>query len=256
MKIAEAPGVVEYYNKVVKDIFYSGRKIPEIQYSSKRTKWHLSDVTALCLLKPYYHRVLKNPPKPSSDSCWRFLDGRNFERSIARELPPVTLDGIAGTVDDKITVNGEEGLVEIKWTKDTCEVNPWATHEDWVRRMMGYCQMYNTNWMWLFVQFVAGNLMGYAPWIGGFKNPPKYIPPVRKAWRFEFYNKELEANWAEIVECKEMMSECVKNVTPPDLDYVAKTLPRNYKGQAWVCKDCEYRFVCELFEKENLEKRP
>jgi len=189
---------------------------------------------------------------PSVDSCWRFLDGRNFERSIARELPPVTLDGIIGTVDDKIMVRGEEGLVEIKWTKDTCEVDPLLNHEDWVRRMMGYCQMYDTNWMWLFVQFVAGNLMGYAPWIGGFKNPEKYIAPIRKAWRIEFDNKELEANWVEIVECKEMMDECVKNVTPPDFKVVNRYLPRNYKGESWLCRYCENKKVCELFAKENL----
>jgi len=246
MKITKAPKVVEYYDNRVKEIFHSGRKIPEIQYSSKRTQFHLSDLTGLCLLQPYYHRVLQNPPMPSSDSCWRFLDGRNFERSIASELPPVTLDGIVGTVDDKIEVDGEEGLVEIKWTKDTCEVDPLISHEDWIRRMKGYLQMYNRNWMWLFVQFVAGNLMGYAPWISGFKNPEKYIPPVRKAWRIEFDNKELEANWVEVVECKEMMEKCVRDVTPPDFEVVKRYRP------SWICRYCHCKLVCELFEAENL----
>ena len=113
MKLIRVPEIEAHYDGRIRDLITGKSEMRAVRYANKRTRTHLSDVTGLCLMQPYYHRVLDNPPPPSFRSCWSFLRGRVIERSIASELAPVVVDDVIGTVDDII----DGSIVEIKSTQ-------------------------------------------------------------------------------------------------------------------------------------------
>ena len=102
MKITRAPEIEVIYDQKIQDLMTGKTEMRSVRYTQKRTRTHLSDVTSLCILQPYYHRVISAFLPPSYKSCWSFLRGRVVERSIALELAPVTVDCIIGTVDDSL----------------------------------------------------------------------------------------------------------------------------------------------------------
>ena len=241
MEIVRSRAIEDIYDKKIQDMIVGKREMRAVKYTNKRVKIHLSDVTSLCMLQPYYHRVLDNPPLPSFNSSWSFLRGRVVERSIALELAPVTVDGIIGTVDD--ILDGE--IVEIKSTAQGSEFfNPGKEQPEWISRMKGYCYMYGKTQMYLFVVFIVGNLPNYMWWsvkkYG--KRPKKYQGFATRAWKVSFDSKELEGFWAETIETKHLLEKAVSDKTPEILfDIVKANKPE------WICKPelCQYYDKCE-----------
>ena len=239
MKLTKAPEIEAVYDRRIQAFMTGERGMSAVKYTQKRTRTHLSDITSLCLLQPYYHRV--KPLPPSYTSCWRFLRGRVIERSIASELPPVTSDDIIGTVDD--IIDGD--IVEIKSTAQGSEFfNPEKEQAEWIDRMKGYCYMYKKKSMYLFVVFIVGNLPNYMWWsvkqYG--KKPKKYQGFATRAWKVSFDSKELEGFWANAIEIKRLLEEAVHSRTPEILfDIVKATKPE------WICKPemCQYYKGCE-----------
>jgi len=249
MQIIKAPEIEAIYDNRIRDLITGKREMRAIRYSDKRTKIHLSDVTGLCLMQPYYHRVLEKPPPPSFKSCWSFLRGRVIERSIASEMPAVTVDGVIGTVDD----DPEEGIVEIKSTAQGCEFfKPEKEQPDWIKRMMGYCYMYERMFMYLFVVFIVGNLPNYMWWSvkKHGKKPKKYQGFATRAWKVSFDSKELEGFWAETLETKYLLEEAVKNKTPQILYDIVKA-----NKPDWICKPemCQYYKKCEYLKQGKID---
>lgn len=258
MKITKAPKIKEYYDKKIEEVFQGKRSLPAITYGHKRTEWHLSDLTSLCLMQPFLHRTLKNPPYNPASSCWKFLIGRMLENAIASELEPVKKDGIIGTVDDKI---GND-LIEIKATREgTKNFNPFVAHPDWLDRIMGYCNMYNRKSMCLFVIHYCGNLMDYTPWrckelsskeeMVGQWFKTKYENVTTDSWRVTFDSKELEAFWSEVVELRDIMDNCVKTGNPPP-DGLIEKKPEWLCGTESSSYQCMYQADCPYYLRKEI----
>ena len=235
MIITKAPEIRKLYLERIRDFVTGKREMPAVRYTDKRTQIHLSDVTSLCLLQPYYHRVTLNPPKMSYESAMRFLRGRVIERAIATEALPMEKDGIVCTVDNL------EPFTEIKSTTEgSHEYKPEKEHPDWIKRMMGYCTVYEKKKMNLFVIFIAGNMINQLMYYWKkSKEKPKYSSIDADAWAVKFTPEELKANWEWTIETKRLLEDHVEMGVSIPKEIIDITKPD------WVCKLCEWAPMCD-----------
>jgi len=68
MNIKRAPEIEAVYDQKIQDLMTGKTEMRAVKYTQKRTRTHLSDVTSLCILQPYYHRVMVSVLPPSYTS--------------------------------------------------------------------------------------------------------------------------------------------------------------------------------------------
>jgi hypothetical protein len=201
---------------------------------------HLSDFD-LCILVPFYRRVLDDPPTMFNDAALKFLRGRVVERAISEEMEPMAVDDIYMTIDG----THPDGIpIEIKSTAEGSEFFDPKRNEHWIRRSMGYCLGYKVNEIYLVVYFLSGNMSDYLPWAikRNKKTPDKYQSVSLRAWELEFTDKELQDNWTETLRRKAVLQEALRSGEPPDEAEVKRTY------QEWQCKGCEMNVACYFFK--------
>ena len=203
------------------------------------TKIHLSDLQG-CPLPAFYRLTTPVELQPGDDrsSILRFFRGRAVERAIATEMEPKEKDRIICTADD---MHPDHGLGEIKSTMEGCEFwKPEREHPEWVERMKGYAHINDETKVNLIVYFMGGNVMNYTPWSikQNGRVQGKYRGVEFKVWTLEFTPEELEANWAVMLERRDVLELAITHGVPPEPDYVTGLL------KPWHCKLCRWRDTC------------
>jgi len=121
------------------------------------------------------------------------------------------------------TMHELEQLVEIKTTRRSAKNHYMDEYipQTWLDYMMGGCTMIETNEYDLIVLYLMGN----------------YSPPFPQIYcdTFYFNSEELEANWAKILERKEVLDKSLETGKPP-------TSFQNCYD--WECDYCRYVLVC------------
>lgn len=200
---------------------------------------HASDVDGLCLLKPYYRRVIQ-PPLPLSDLSSLFLmRGLAIERYMVEGGPPspIQKDGIWCSIDDVLDV----GPVEIKSTvKSERNFHPIDTYPHWTTRIKTYCYAYETNTFHLSVYFLMGDY--------------RDVRTSLRSYTLEFSDSELQENWGLIQERKKILEHMweTNEVISPDMVDAYHEQQRG-RSRYWQCEQCELKEVCYFHNKCLME---
>lgn len=206
---------------------------------------HLSDLDwdGSCAMIPYLSRTVDKEVKYTDLSILRFLRGRIVERTIADELEPIIKDDIICTLDD--FVDGF-GYNEIKSTVKDCDpFNPITTFPHWINRIKGYIKAGGLARFNLTVLFWVGNV-----WTSRRRGTP-FIPVELKAWTLlPDTDKEINDHWKECVRRRTILRTALDSGDPTELIEATN----KYKPK-WFSHDaCEFREICPLGEKNNVEK--
>ena len=261
MQIEDAPQVNEYYQERMSDMLNGVLEIPAVRHSARRAfdRIHASD-TDLCPLPAFYDRTVETLPTFHPIATLQMFRGRLIEHALTEELPPVCKN-YGGKIDIWMTVDGvypgDKRYIEIKSTLESSDImQPLEDHPDWTKRIMAYCWGHGVNEMYLFVYFLAGNLMNYPWWMKsklvalygeGWRKKCSYATATTKAWLMKFTDSELGRN------IKEVADRAVRLRNALDSDNVEHWLPPDYvatQRPAWQCKRCRYNVnYCYFMQK-------
>ena len=235
MIVTSAPDVTEYYIQKMNDFLDGKSPVMNRVFGGTRTRIHLSDLTAPCLIQVLYNRLGRSGPR-DREATLKFFTGRALESFIAEELDPKEKDGIIFTVDDSIP----QGLVEIKGTRYNCDTfNADKPYEEWLTRMKGYCYGYGVKHMYLFAMFYVGNLIARrVDW-----ENRKTVDA--RTWKYLFTPEELVVNWDMMLQRKCLLTDAIgaEGLTEDIISYVKIHKPQ------WVCKLCDKSHFCEFYKK-------
>lgn len=244
MKYYENTKVAQDYLARIEDMLEGRREMPPVYYPPRGDNYHLSDFQG-CPLPGFFRRAMNLKPPLSKKSLLYFLTGRIIERAIANEFPSGEVEGISFTVDDCAPDGIPAELKSTRWGSGFFD--PVKDQPAWIERIKGYCYCRKSLIYHLVVVFLHGNVGDFFPWTikkNGGRKPDSWENVDLKAWTFEFEQKEIDDNWAEVLRRRDVLDESVKSGSPMSDDEVLSRRP------VWECKECSYRGVCHVVANE------
>jgi hypothetical protein len=198
---------------------------------SERTGTHCSDLI-YCVNKQAFRRIYPLPTE--EDTLLLFSLGWSTQRWLTgqdKDEEPIEVDGIIVTRD---CLRGTAPW-ELKCTFQS-SARPIEENLHWVRQIMAQCYVSGTKTAYLSRLEVMGN------WKSVFgKKEEKGLPENRKptlsAYRLDFTQDELDANWTWLKQRKELFEAILATSQPLPR---AAALPA---GQDYECGYCPYNGV-------------
>jgi hypothetical protein len=204
---------------------------------------HQSDLV-FCLNKAYLRKV--QPIEPTESETLRWGRGVASQRYLTRKLedePTVELDGIQVT-PDALWTDGNPW--ELKDTDASSTKNPLDSIH-YVRQLLNQCKVLGTTVARLSLLHNMGNWK----WVYRPKDPVKIqalidefgedwdAHPTLSVYRFEFTQEEVDANWEQMKERRDLYLELFET---------GKLYPKPIalmSGMDWECDWCPYKDQCE-----------
>lgn len=218
----------------------------EYGMNSRRPGIHQSEVS-YCLSKAFWERT--SPLPLTEKEILLFSIGFSMERVIlAREETPkeLILDGISCSLD---TIN-LFGSADLKTTRMRAKgrkgEDGFQPPEGWKKQFMAYRYALNRteedkHWP----NYVHHNDMpGYAHDFGVIII--HLVEPEISAYRFQFSDEEMEANWARLMTRKTQLESMLETNDPRPFT----------TNSDWECTHCRYKLQCELAASQRMYSEP
>ena len=204
------------------------------------TEIHLSDLTR-CITKSFWQRLIATTQEgvqahadSIDDRSALFMYIGVMGEAVLDELAPEResrqFQGITARADWEI---GEEEFLELKTTRiyvrQENKVKTWPSKGfpvEWIRRMAGYCWIYETQeWHLGMVLVVGGDIMTYT---------------------FKFGAEELIKYWADFLKPRH---EVLRNAI------VSKLPPKAYRyNDDWECTVCPFKMFCDFQAEDTMNE--
>lgn len=189
--------------------------------SRSRDTIHVSHLI-YCLTKGYYE--LTDPLPPTDNEVMLFAIGFGLENILLREESHVETGEVDGIKYSPDFVPLSAGKAELKTTRQATG-KPFP--ETWLEQIMAYSYAEKLLEYDLVVLHITGN----------------YKPPFPQivGYRLTFEQVELDANWANLLKRKMVLTVALETKTPPPARVWCKV---DNKGVYWECKFCRYAIRC------------